>query len=128
MKPYGKFIIAIYIFAMIIAAGNGIRSRFWDTERIEKSVRSEVPIGSNRDFVVGWLYKSGIAQQYVTSASSKMIMEDTGLTAKQLQSVVIGTTKEGYPLADLYNIDVYFFFDKNNKLISYNFRKVWAGM
>jgi hypothetical protein len=128
MKLYGKFIIAIFILAMIIATGKVIQSRFWDTERIEKSVRSEVSIGSTKESVVEWLSKSGIAQQHVTPANSKMWQEDTGLTAKQLQSVVIGKTKEGYPLADLYYIFVYFYFDKDNKLIRYDFQKVWAGM
>ncbi|MEO6908223.1 MAG: hypothetical protein ABI210_10065 [Abditibacteriaceae bacterium] len=128
MKLYRKLIIPIFIFAMIIATGKVIQSRFWDTERVEKSVRSEVPIGSTKKFVVEWLSKSDIDVQHVTPANSKMWQEDTGLTAKQLQIVVIGTTKEGYPLADLYNINVYFFFDKNKRLIKYNFSKVWAGM
>lgn len=128
MKLYGKLIIAIFIFATIIATGKVIQSRFWDTERIEKSVRSEVSIGSTKKSVVEWLSKSGIAQQDVTPANSKMWQEDTGLSAKQLQSVVIGKAKEGYPLADLYYIFVYFYFDKDNRLIRYEFRKIWAGM
>lgn len=129
MKLYGKFIIALCIIAVVLIAGKVIRSRFWDTERIEKSVRSEVPIGSSEKFVSEWLRESGIPQEQITKANSKMLKNDTGLTSAQLKNVIIGgVVQEGYPFADLYNIEVYFFFDKNKKLVSYNFYKVWSGM
>jgi len=71
-EHWEKFIIAVLMFAMIIATGKVIQSRFWDTERIEKSVRSEVSVGNTKESVVEWLSKSGIAQQHVTPANSKM--------------------------------------------------------
>ena len=135
MKSKIFVLFVLLTLGAILLVNQISRSRFWDSQRIEKSVKSEIRVGSTKKFVTNYLAKNGIPYRQIhdinSSSNRQQVIKNTGLNSQRMQSlsgVIIGQTREGFTPDDLYNVEIYFFFDKNEKLVITKFFKVWRGI
>jgi hypothetical protein len=109
-----------------------VQSRFWDSKRVEKAVQADIPTGSSEQFVLKWLSQSGISYRKITNTgntfSRQTVVQASRINPKRISTLIIGSTREGLTPDDLYKVDVCFFFDKQGKLIKYDFHKMWDGL
>lgn len=126
------FVVIVSLVAFSLLAGKIFQSKFWDSERVEKSVNVEISLGASEVEVKEWLSKSGISYVQIENSNPSFarqtIVKDSGLDAGELSSFIVGNTREGILLGDLYAINIYFFFNTKNRLVKYSFFKIYRGM
>jgi hypothetical protein len=127
-----KILSAGIFIAIVIFGVHIVRSRFWDSKRIEKSVSANILVGSSEQTVVEWLESNRIEYRKTSNVDigfgQERMIQVSGINPKRMGSLVIGSAREGLPFDDLYKIDIYFFFDKQGRLIKYDFDKLWVGL
>ncbi len=60
--------------------------------------------------------------------SNQSAFSGTGLNPANVRTLVSAKGQEGYPFSDIYNVQVFFFFDRKGKLIEHRLEKVWMGL
>jgi hypothetical protein len=97
----------------------------WTPEKVEKLVAAGPPPGSNPTEVEAWLQERRIQYWYLEDVTRNRLGRQTmpeiaGLEARDLSGMVKATISDanGHPLLSG-NINIYFFFDKNGKLVKH---------
>lgn len=99
---------------------------------MEKAVKASVVRGDSQQNVLHCVKSCGM--KYCTYSASQsdfqrqLAAATTNLAVPQVGSFIWANTKEGAIPTDNIDITVYFYFDKQDGLIQYEFHPVWNGL
>ena len=127
-----KLLIVTCILFLMVGAIIVANTRFWDSKRIEKIDSANITKGDSEKSVVAWLVSSGTSFTRVVNTGGnfqkRQEIKDSKLNPNSLTSVIATASKQGFWPDDLYFTQVYFFFDKQGKLIKYDVLSTYAGI
>jgi hypothetical protein len=90
---------------------------------LDETVTSEVPIGSDRKTAEAWL----TSQRMTVSPDEEDAAQGQGIPAGQLGGVIRGDTRQNL-FSGWNDISVYFFLDKEGKVIKHQVRHFHIGL
>ena len=127
-----KHIVAFLILVSFCSVYEIYDSQFWDDKRVEKHIRANIAKGDSQQTVLRAIKSCGMRHNTYTSAQKNLAYQlqdaPTKFNPTQVETLIWADTKEGAIPTDNFVILVYFYFDKQNKLIKYDFHKIWNGL
>ena len=127
-----KYAVAFSILIAFWATYEIYDSQFWDDKRVEKYVRTNIVNGDSQQTVMRAIRACGMQYKNYSVAQKNLIYQlkdaPSKFTTTQVDSMIWADTKEGAIPTDNFNISVYFYFDKQGRLIKYDFYKTWNGL
>jgi hypothetical protein len=112
----------------------------WTVGKVEKMVSTDLPVGATTADVEAWLYKQGLVGKYYRNAGgnptdrdnelawSKASPEQAGLNRAEIKGMMWATIEHANTsLIWDGEIDIFFFFDANDRLIGHRVGRFnWA--